>query len=84
MWTVRASDGVEKRQSYSWCIAINGDTWNCFAWRERWCEAPAVAGIMQRDGYIPDNRDAAETAAFFSKEVDLMADAVAAAGIKPN
>ena len=47
-------------------------------------EAPAVASIMQRDGYIPDNRDAAETAAFFIKEVDLMADAVAAAGIKPN
>jgi tripartite-type tricarboxylate transporter receptor subunit TctC len=47
-------------------------------------EAPAVASIMQRDGYIPDNRNAAETATFFSKEVDLMADAVAAAGIKPN
>lgn len=47
-------------------------------------KAPAVASIMQRDGYIPDNRDAAETAAFFDKEVDLMADAVAAAGIKPN
>ena len=47
-------------------------------------QTPAVASIMQRDGYIPDNRDAAQTATFFSKEVDLMADAVAAAGIKPN
>ncbi len=45
---------------------------------------PAVASIMQRDGYIPDNRDAAQTAAFFAAEVDRMEGAVAAAGIKPN
>ena len=25
-------------------------------------QAPAVATIMQRDGYVPDNRDVAETA----------------------
>ena len=47
-------------------------------------QAPAVASIMQRDGYIPDNRDVAQTSAFFANEVDLMAAAVTAAGIKPN
>jgi tripartite-type tricarboxylate transporter receptor subunit TctC len=47
-------------------------------------KVPAVSSIMQRDGYIPDNRNAAETAAFFHKEVDRMADAVKAAGIQPN
>src|SRR5665647_770315 len=31
--------------------------------------APAVASVMQRDGYIPDNRNAAATAVFFRKEV---------------
>src|SRR3954470_5460208 len=35
-------------------------------------KVPAVAGIMQRDGYVPDNRTAAETAAFFRKEVEAM------------
>lgn len=44
----------------------------------------AVAGIMQRDGYIPDNRTAAETAAFFRKEVEAMGVAVKAARIEPN
>jgi hypothetical protein len=39
---------------------------------------------MQRDGYIPDNRGVAETAAYFRKEVELMGDAVKAAGIEPN
>ena len=47
-------------------------------------KAPAVAAIMQRDGYIPDNRSAAETAAFFRKEVELMGEAVKAAKIEPN
>ena len=47
-------------------------------------KVPAVSGIMQRDGYVPDNRNAAETAAFFRKEVDRMAEAVKAAGIQPN
>lgn len=47
-------------------------------------QAPAVAAVMQRDGYIPDNRDAAQTAAFFRKQVEETADAVKAAGIQPN
>ena len=47
-------------------------------------QAPAVASTMQCDGYIPDNRGVAETAAYFRKEVELMGDAVKAAGIEPN
>ncbi|MEA2978375.1 MAG: hypothetical protein QOF09_198, partial [Alphaproteobacteria bacterium] len=47
-------------------------------------KVPAVAGVMQRDGYIPDNRGAAETAAFFRKEVEAMGVAVRAARIEPN
>jgi tripartite-type tricarboxylate transporter receptor subunit TctC len=47
-------------------------------------KVPAVAGIMQRDGYAPDNRTAAETAAFFRKEVEAMGEAVKAARIEPN
>jgi hypothetical protein len=45
---------------------------------------PQVAGIMQRDGYIPDNRDAAAAAAFFRTEVAAAGEAVKAAGIEPN
>jgi tripartite-type tricarboxylate transporter receptor subunit TctC len=45
---------------------------------------PQVASIMQRDGYIPDNRDAAATAAFFRKEVMQAEEAVKAAGIESN
>ena len=41
-------------------------------------------GVMQRDGYIADNRTAAETAAFFRKEVEAMGVAVKAAKIEPN
>jgi len=44
----------------------------------------AVIDIMQRDGYIPDNRDAAAAAAFFRKEVLQAKEAVKAAGIQPN
>jgi tripartite-type tricarboxylate transporter receptor subunit TctC len=47
-------------------------------------QAPAVASVMQRDGYIPDNRNVAETATYFHREVELMGDAVKAAGIEPN
>jgi tripartite-type tricarboxylate transporter receptor subunit TctC len=47
-------------------------------------QAPAVATIMQRDGYMPDNRNVAETTAYFHQEVKLMGDAVKAAGIEPN
>jgi tripartite-type tricarboxylate transporter receptor subunit TctC len=45
---------------------------------------PAVAAIMQRDGYVPDNRTAAETAAFFRTEVERIGHAVKAAKIEPN
>src|SRR3954470_8497789 len=45
---------------------------------------PLVAGVMQRDGYIPDNRTAAETQAFFRKEVEAMGVAVKAAKIESN
>src|SRR5450759_1642943 len=47
-------------------------------------QSPAVVPIMQRDGYIPDNRNVAETTAYFRQEVKLMGDAVKAAGIEPN
>jgi len=43
-----------------------------------------VAPKMQRDGYIPYNRNVAETGALFRKEVELMGEAVKAAGIEPN
>jgi len=47
-------------------------------------QAPAVATVMQRDGYMPDERNPAETAIFFRKELKAMGDAVKAAGIEPN
>jgi tripartite-type tricarboxylate transporter receptor subunit TctC len=47
-------------------------------------QVPAVASVMERDGYVPDNRNAAETAVFFRQEVEQMAEAVKAAGIEPN
>jgi tripartite-type tricarboxylate transporter receptor subunit TctC len=47
-------------------------------------QAPAVATIMQRDGYVPDNRNAAEAAAFFRSEVERIGHAVKAAGLQPN
>jgi len=47
-------------------------------------QAPAVASVMQRDGYIPDNRDPAQTAVYFRQEVNAMGEAVKAAGIEPN
>jgi tripartite-type tricarboxylate transporter receptor subunit TctC len=45
---------------------------------------PEVAKIMARDGYVPDNRTAAQTAAFFKSEVEAMGEAVKAAKIEPN
>jgi tripartite-type tricarboxylate transporter receptor subunit TctC len=45
---------------------------------------PAVAGVMQRDGYMPDMRNPAETAAFFRQKVEEAAELVKAAGIEPN
>jgi tripartite-type tricarboxylate transporter receptor subunit TctC len=47
-------------------------------------QAPAVSAVMQRDGYIPDNRSAADTQAFFRKEVETVGEAVKAAKIEPN
>ena len=47
-------------------------------------KVPSVSSIMQRDGYVPDNRSAAETAAFFRKEVERIGEAVKAAKIEPN
>jgi tripartite-type tricarboxylate transporter receptor subunit TctC len=47
-------------------------------------KAPAVSAVMQRDGYVPDNRSAAETQAFFRKEVEVIGEAVKAAKIEPN
>jgi tripartite-type tricarboxylate transporter receptor subunit TctC len=47
-------------------------------------QAPAVAAIMRRDGYVPDNRNAAEAAAFFRSEVERIGHAVKAAKIQPN
>ena len=47
-------------------------------------QVPAVASVMQRDGYMPDNRNVAETTVYFRREVELMGDAVKAAGIQPN
>ena len=45
---------------------------------------PSVAAIMQRDGYMPDTRNAAETAAFFRQKVEECDDLVKAAGIQSN
>ncbi len=47
-------------------------------------KAPVVADIMQRDGYFPDTRSAAETAAFFRAEVERAGEAAKAANIEPN
>jgi tripartite-type tricarboxylate transporter receptor subunit TctC len=47
-------------------------------------KVPAVADVMRRDGYVPDNRTAAETAAFFRSQVEAMGEAVKAAKIAPN
>lgn len=47
-------------------------------------QAPAVANIMQRDGYVPDDRNVKAAAAFFRKEVTAAAESVKAAGIEPN
>lgn len=47
-------------------------------------KVPAVSSIMQRDGYIPDNRDVAAAGAFFKTEVERAGEAVKAAKIQPN
>jgi tripartite-type tricarboxylate transporter receptor subunit TctC len=45
---------------------------------------PEVASKMQRDGYMPDNRDPAAAQAFFKHAVEEAGAAVKAAGIQPN
>jgi tripartite-type tricarboxylate transporter receptor subunit TctC len=45
---------------------------------------PAVAAIVQRAGYLPDERSAAATAEFFRQEVEAAGEAVRAAGIQAN
>lgn len=45
---------------------------------------PDVASKMQRDGYMPDNRDPAAAQIFFRKAVEEAGEAVKAAGIQPN
>jgi tripartite-type tricarboxylate transporter receptor subunit TctC len=45
---------------------------------------PAAAGITQRDGYMPDDRNRAETASFLRKEVAAIGEVVKAAGIEPQ
>jgi len=47
-------------------------------------KVPTVSSTMQRDGYIPDNRDVAATGAFFKIEVERAGEAVKAAKIQPN
>jgi tripartite-type tricarboxylate transporter receptor subunit TctC len=45
---------------------------------------PAVADVVQKFGYLPDNRSPAQTAEFFRAQVDEAQKAVQAAGIEPN
>jgi tripartite-type tricarboxylate transporter receptor subunit TctC len=45
---------------------------------------PAVANVVEKSGYIPDGRTAAQTTEFFRQEVEAAGEAVKAAGIEPN
>jgi tripartite-type tricarboxylate transporter receptor subunit TctC len=45
---------------------------------------PAVANVVEKSGYIPDGRTAAQTTEFFRQEVEAAGEAVKAAGIQPN
>jgi tripartite-type tricarboxylate transporter receptor subunit TctC len=45
-------------------------------------KVPAVAARMQRDGYMPDGRSAAETAAFFKAALERAREAVKLANIE--
>ena len=47
-------------------------------------KVPAVADVIQRAGYEPDGRSAAQTAEFFRREVAAAGETVRAAGIQPN
>ena len=44
----------------------------------------AVANVVQKSGYIPDDRSPAQVAEFFRAQVDEAQKAVQAAGIEPN
>jgi tripartite-type tricarboxylate transporter receptor subunit TctC len=46
-------------------------------------KVPAVANVVGRAGYVPDGRNAAETAKFFRAEVEAAGKAVKAAKISP-
>jgi tripartite-type tricarboxylate transporter receptor subunit TctC len=45
---------------------------------------PAVANVIQKFGFMPDDRTAAQTAEFFRGKVEAAQAAVQAAGIEPN
>jgi tripartite-type tricarboxylate transporter receptor subunit TctC len=45
---------------------------------------PAVANVVQKSGYMPDDRSPAQVAEFFRAQVDEARKAVQAAGIEPN
>jgi tripartite-type tricarboxylate transporter receptor subunit TctC len=45
---------------------------------------PAVVNVVQKSGFMPDDRSPAQTAAFFHAQVEDAQKAVAAAGIEPN
>jgi tripartite-type tricarboxylate transporter receptor subunit TctC len=46
--------------------------------------APAVANVVQKSGFMPDDRSAEQTAQFFRAKVEAAQQAVEAAGIEPN
>ena len=46
--------------------------------------AKVVAGVLQRSGYVPDERSPADTAALFRKDVIAAGEAVKAARIQPQ
>jgi tripartite-type tricarboxylate transporter receptor subunit TctC len=45
---------------------------------------PAVVNVVQKSGYVPDDRTPAQTAEFFCGKVEAAQKAVQAAGIEPN
>lgn len=45
---------------------------------------PAVANVVQKSGYVPDDRTPEQTATFFRGKVEAAQQAVKAAGIEPN
>ncbi|MFZ3309282.1 MAG: tripartite tricarboxylate transporter substrate binding protein [Xanthobacteraceae bacterium] len=45
---------------------------------------PAVANVVQKAGFVPDNRTPAQTAEFLRSKVEAAKAAVQAAGIEPN